>query len=279
MSAFRFKIFLRDIAVRRFWNAWTRNYLVNTVVKRFKRDRGVREVLQCFKQVILKPRRTLLLSATAVCKGRGSFNCDQGITDDELQSLLSELENLQNLAKLTIYCTSCGKRLLIDKKQNGVSYCVCKDSKPAQNSSDGWIPYIEANDVIIWRKEYKPGQGLYAYKVYGRYMDVSASDFAAVQLDGAYRRAWDGAVAALSVVQRGAHGLADQAVLHWEVLWPRLFANRDYVYVRRHKEFDLSVKQDQQDAQAAFTSVHAKAKRKALEGDSVDAGNKVRTFI
>ncbi|XP_045540868.1 stAR-related lipid transfer protein 7, mitochondrial isoform X2 [Papilio machaon] len=97
---------------------------------------------------------------------------------------------------------------------------------------------MEAEDVIIWRKEYKPGQGLYAYKVYGRYPEVSARDFAAVQLDGAYRRAWDGAVAALAVVQRHALGVSGQAVLHWEVLWPRLFANRDYVYIRRHKEYD-----------------------------------------
>ncbi|CAG9789732.1 unnamed protein product [Diatraea saccharalis] len=82
---------------------------------------------------------------------------------------------------------------------------------------------MEAEDVIIWRKEYKPGQGLYAYKVYGRYRDVRAEDFAAVQVDGAYRRVWDAAVAALSVVERHAQGVVDQAVLHWEVLWPVSF--------------------------------------------------------
>ncbi|RVE40382.1 hypothetical protein evm_014968 [Chilo suppressalis] len=66
------------------------------------------------------------------------------------------------------------------------------------------------------------------------YMSV----IAAVQVDGAYPRVWDAAVATLSVVERHAQGIVDQAVLHWEVLWPRLFANRDYVYIRRHKDFE-----------------------------------------
>ncbi|XP_045530261.1 stAR-related lipid transfer protein 7, mitochondrial isoform X2 [Pieris brassicae] len=275
MSALRFKFFLRNTAVRRFWNTWTRNYLINTVVRKFRRERGVREVIQCFKQVIFRPRRTLLLTATAVCKGRDKvFPCEQGISDNELQELLEEMEGLEKLAKLTVYCTSCGKRLVIDKKQNGVSYCVCKDSKPSQESLDGWVPYMEAVDVIIWRKEYKPGTGQYAYKVYGRYPEVSASDYAAVQIDGAYRKAWDSAVAALSVVQRGAHGMADQAVMHWEVLWPRLFANRDYVYIRRHKEVELTSPKKYE-----FTSVHAKAKRKYDEGTSERDGNKVYIIL
>ncbi|CAF4940385.1 unnamed protein product [Pieris macdunnoughi] len=275
MSALRFKFFLRDTAVRRFWNTWTRNYLINTVVRKFRRDRGVREVIQCFKQVIFRPRRTLLLTATAVCKGRDKgFPCEQGISDNELQELLDEMEGLDKLAKLTVYCTSCGKRLVIDKKQNGVSYCVCKDSKPSQESVDGWVPYMEAVDVIIWRKEYKPGTGQYAYKVYGRYPEVSASDYAAVQIDGAYRKAWDSAVAALSVVQRGAHGIADQAVMHWEVLWPRLFANRDYVYIRRHKEVELTTPKTYD-----FTSVHAKARQKYEEEARGRDGNKVYIIL
>ncbi|XP_050676889.1 uncharacterized protein LOC126973597 isoform X2 [Leptidea sinapis] len=240
MTTVRFRFFLRDVHVRKFWKAWTRSYLVNTVVRRFRGDKSVRDVLQCFKQVILRPRRTFILSATAICKGRDSFPCDQGITDSEIQLLQKDVDNVQSLMKATLFCTSCGKRLLIDKKHAGISYCVCKESKPEKKSVDGWFPFLETEEVIIWRKEYKAGQGLYAYKVYGRYKDVLASDFAAVQIDGAYRKAWDNAVASLSVVKRGAMGVPDQAVLHWEVLWPRLFANRDYVYLRRHKQFDQS---------------------------------------
>ncbi|XP_022819100.1 stAR-related lipid transfer protein 7, mitochondrial-like isoform X1 [Spodoptera litura] len=282
MSALRF--ILRDFRV---WSAWTRCNIVSTVVKRCRRDRSVREVIQRFKQTFFRPRRTLLISATAAYKARDGDNdddtpvsCDKNITDEELQALLSELEGVETLSRNTLFCTGCGKRLVIEKKQPGVPYCSCKVSALPAESPDGWVPYMEAEDVIIWRKEYKPGMGLYAYKVYGRYLDVRASDFAAVQVDGAYRTVWDAAVAALAVVERKANGLADQAVLHWEVLWPRLFANRDYVYIRRHKEFDVSTEnlphkdglfrasQRSTRNETVYTerpSVHSKAKRKAME--------------
>ncbi|XP_049704110.2 stAR-related lipid transfer protein 7, mitochondrial isoform X2 [Helicoverpa armigera] len=282
MSAFRF--ILRDFRV---WSAWTRVNLVSTVVKRCRRDRSVREVINCFKQTFLRPKRTLLLSATAAYKARDGdedeeapVSCDKNITDEELQALLSELEGVETLSRNTLFCTGCGKRLVIEKKQPGIPYCSCKVAELPSEPSDGWVPYMEAEDVIIWRKEYKPGLGLYAYKVYGRYPDVRASDFAAVQVDGAYRTVWDAAVAALAVVERRANGLPDQAVLHWEVLWPRLFANRDYVYIRRHKEFDVATKSlPHKDGLFRATvceartdpiyaerpSVHSKAKRKAME--------------
>ncbi|KAF9812342.1 hypothetical protein SFRURICE_005453 [Spodoptera frugiperda] len=238
MSAFRF--ILRDFRV---WSAWTRCNIVSTVVRRCRRDRSVREVIQRFKQTFFRPRRTLLISATAAYKARDGDNeddtpvsCDKNITDEELQvfichALVSELEGVEMLSRNTL----------------------CKVSEIPAESPDGWVPYMEAEDVIIWRKEYKPGMGLYAYKVYGRYLDVRASDFAAVQVDGAYRTVWDAAVAALAVVERKANGLADQAVLHWEVLWPasQTVTRNETVYTER-------------------PSVHSKAKRKAMEACSRD---------
>ncbi|CAG5017356.1 unnamed protein product [Parnassius apollo] len=248
-------------------------------MRRCRRERAVREVLQCFKQAFLRPRRTLIMSVAAAYNSRSenSSDGDVGITDDEMEGLLTELETAKNMLKSTLQCKSCGKRLVIGKKQATVQYCDCKDGHPAEESIDGWVPFMEAEDVIIWRKEYKTGQGLYAYKVYGRYPEVNARDFAAVQLDGAYRRAWDAAVAALAVVQRSAKGVQGQTILHWEVLWPRLFANRDYVYIRRHKEFDVHneplTRTDKTNVDSNVCtlnpnetpSVHAKAKRKAME--------------
>ncbi|XP_059056403.1 uncharacterized protein LOC131850250 [Achroia grisella] len=281
-----FRLSLKDLRVTRLWNAWRRSCFVNAVVKRCRKDVNVREMIQTFRHAILRPRRTLLLSATAAYNSNRSedsepqSNCAKSITDEELEAVLSELDGIVQLSKRTLFCTSCGKRLVVDRKHPGVQYCVCKDGPHQDVSSDGWMPYMEAEDVIIWRKEYKPGQGLYAYKVYGRYKEVRAQDFAAVQVDGAYRRVWDTAVAALSVVERRANGLRDQAVLHWEVLWPRLFANRDYVYIRRHKEFDSTTASDSHmqtifDSPPTTTShthidterpsVHSKAKRKAME--------------
>ncbi|XP_068625838.1 uncharacterized protein [Battus philenor] len=285
-SSFR-SILFKDISVKKLWSAWTRGYIFSSVVRRCRRERAVIEVLQCFRQTFFKPRRTLLISATAAYHSRGeATDCNNGITDAELESLLKELDVTKDLVKSTLQCTRCGKRIVIDKRQNRVQYCDCKDGRPASQSSDGWVPFMEAEDVIIWRKEYKPGQGLYAYKVYGRYSEVNARDFAAVQLDGAYRRVWDAAVAALAVVQRSALGVHGQAVLHWEVLWPRLFANRDYVYIRRHKEFDalgehVIEEKVRSDAPAAPqvdpdqpTNVHAKAKRKSMENYAMEEDGK-----
>lgn len=82
----------RDLSVARLWSAWTRSFIVNTVVKRCRRERSVREVLQCFRQTILRPRRTFLLSATAAFKSRDDDereppSCEKSITDEELEVL------------------------------------------------------------------------------------------------------------------------------------------------------------------------------------------------
>lgn len=89
MSALRF--ILRDFRV---WSAWTRSSLVSTVVKRCRRDGKVREVIQCFRQTFFRPKRTLLISATAAYKAHDGedddppVGCDKNITDEELQVLL-----------------------------------------------------------------------------------------------------------------------------------------------------------------------------------------------
>ncbi|XP_023943000.2 uncharacterized protein LOC112049375 [Bicyclus anynana] len=283
------KFILKDLGVMKLWSVWTRRYIVSTVVRRCIRDRSLKDVILRFKHTILRQRRTFMIAATAAYKNHSETpSCDQGISDDEMQALVSEMESVQGLAKMTLYCTSCGKRLVIDRKLAGVSYCVCKDPKPLGDSSEGWVPYMETDDVIIWRKEYKPGKGLYAYKVYGRYKEVQASDFAAVQVDGSYRRVWDSAVASLAVVQTNVGGVLGQAVLHWEVLWPRLFANRDYVYIRRHKEYDIKTKLEPTkpivDSPPTYpNSVHAKAKRKSIENyareEAKEISNKVYIIL
>ncbi|CAK1593349.1 unnamed protein product [Parnassius mnemosyne] len=94
-------------------------------MRRCRRERAVREVLQCFKQAFLRPRRTLIMSVAAAYNSRSeeSSDCDVGITDDEMEGLLTELDTAKNLLKSTIQCKRCGKRLVIDKKQATVQYC------------------------------------------------------------------------------------------------------------------------------------------------------------
>lgn len=88
MSSIRFV--LKDFSVTRLWSAWRRRFIVNTVVRRVKRDRSVREVFDRFRQTIFRPRRTFLLSATAAFKGNDDESdnppsCEQNITDEDLQ--------------------------------------------------------------------------------------------------------------------------------------------------------------------------------------------------
>ncbi|XP_063391127.1 stAR-related lipid transfer protein 7, mitochondrial [Cydia fagiglandana] len=242
MSSYKLRFILREFTVTRLWNAYFRTQLLNSVVRRCRRDHL--RLWVCLRQTLLRPHRTLAFTVAAYNQDDDDEDgepCSQDITDEDLEALVHDFESVDELSRTTLFCPGCQRRLVIDKKQPGVVYCTCSNAVPPPPSEDGWVPYMEADDVIIWRKEYKPG-GLFAYKVYGRYKDLTARDFAMIQVDGAYRRSWDDAVAALSVVEPGANGVRSQTVIHWEVLWPRLFANRDYVYLRRHKEFNVKSK-------------------------------------
>ncbi|XP_063632185.1 uncharacterized protein LOC134803324 [Cydia splendana] len=243
MSSYKLRFILREFPVTRLWNACFRTQLLSSVVRRCRRDHV--RVWVCLRQTLLRPHRTLAFTVAAYNQDddddEDGAPCSQDITDEDLEGLVHDFESVDELSRTTLFCPGCQRRLVIDKKQPGVLYCTCSNTLPPPLSEDGWVPYMEADDVIIWRKEYKPG-GLFAYKVYGRYKDLTARDFAMIQVDGAYRRSWDDAVAALSIVEPEANGVRSQTVIHWEVLWPRLFANRDYVYLRRHKEFNVKSK-------------------------------------
>ena len=85
--------------------------------------------------------------------------------------------------------------------------------------------------MITWRSEVRPG--LYAYKVYVHYEDITAEDFLHVQTDVEYRRQWDNTALSLEIIDQDPAKGSNSQVIYWEMLWPKLFANRDYVYNRR----------------------------------------------
>lgn len=68
--------------------------------------------------------------------------------------------------------------------------------------------------------------------MYVTYPDITAEDFLFVQTNIAYRREWDDTAVALDVVESNQSD--DSQVIYWEMLWPKLFNNRDYVFVRKH---------------------------------------------
>lgn len=70
--------------------------------------------------------------------------------------------------------------------------------------------------------------------VYVSYPDITAEDFLFVQTDIDYRREWDDTVIHLDVIESDKMDETNGDVIYWEMLWPKLFSNRDYVFVRNH---------------------------------------------
>lgn len=81
---------------------------------------------------------------------------------------------------------------------------------------DGWEPYIDKKDLLVWRRVNK--LGLYEYKVYGKYNDVTALDFLRVQIDTDYRKQWDKTAKQLKVIESEINTNSD--IVYWEMQWP-----------------------------------------------------------
>lgn len=110
---------------------------------------------------------------------------DQRITYDSMRKNFDELELMRRLRIETIHCDDCGHRLIIDYRIDGIVYCECaentyeakanrlataKSSLSTVCRKQDWQPYLERPNVIVWRREEKPG--LYAYK--GNCIAISA---------------------------------------------------------------------------------------------------------
>ncbi|KAK7793816.1 hypothetical protein R5R35_014321 [Gryllus longicercus] len=175
--------------------------------------------------------RELLLSAAGVT----AYNWEKmKITDKEINGFMKEIENCYHLREATVTCRKCSRRVIFDMQVPDVQYCDCSGSK-AHNSSveQGWVPFLERNDLIVWRKEHPECHGLYAYKVYASYDDVTAYDFLCVQLDTEYRKEWDHTAVELTILETDRSSNSD--IIYWVMKWPRMFSNRDYVFNRRYK--------------------------------------------
>lgn len=61
---------------------------------------------------------------------------------------------------------------------------------------------MERKDILVWRKEHRSKKGLYHYKLYGTFDDITVWEFLAVQLDlSQYRRGWDTTTAVCKEVE------------------------------------------------------------------------------
>ncbi|CAL7938329.1 unnamed protein product [Xylocopa violacea] len=197
----------------------------------------LKEFIKMWRNHTLRNTKHFLMSSIGITM----YNWDhERIGDDELNSYKQEIEGINRLKDSTVICDKCHQRIMIDTRQPGINYCTCYGDKFSATSNqdiDGWIPYIERQDMLIWRREEPDSGGLFSYKVYGTFSDVTAEDFLQTQIDIDYRKKWDPTARDLQIidtdpkVEKSVDSGTD--IIYWETIWPRLFANRDYVYQRR----------------------------------------------
>ena len=70
------------------------------------------------------------------------------------------------------YCTCSGKQQQSGTKveENIILQISSKINIPFSNQGEGWQPYVERADLLVWRREHASKRGLYEYKLYGQVM-------------------------------------------------------------------------------------------------------------
>lgn len=106
-----------------------------------------------------------------------TFDWDsERINYESVRKNFDELDLVERLRQDTIHCDKCGHRLVIDCRLDGIVYCKCsiantcasRTAKIIAPSHGGkpyekpWQPYMERQNMIIWRREEQ--SGLFAYK-------------------------------------------------------------------------------------------------------------------
>lgn len=100
-----------------------------------------------------------------------AFDWDsERINYDSVRKHFDELELVKRLRSETIFCDECRQRRVIDAKKEGTVYCTCPKSNtkamqtPTSKESmeKPWLPYMERDEMIVWRREERPG--MFAYK-------------------------------------------------------------------------------------------------------------------
>ncbi|XP_053685370.1 stAR-related lipid transfer protein 7, mitochondrial isoform X2 [Sabethes cyaneus] len=197
-------------------------------------ERALRELLRRFRGQVQRHAKGFLLSSVTLL----AFDWDrERIKYEDVKDYFDDFNFLERLQKETIFCPRCQRRKEIDCRIEGIRYCCCPKNvtdilSKEKNEFTAWEPYIEQKSMITWRREVKPG--LFAYKVYVEYPDITAEDFLHVQTDVEYRKKWDNTAVSLEIVDEDASKGSNSHIIYWEMLWPKLFANRDYVYNRRY---------------------------------------------
>jgi hypothetical protein len=146
---------------------------------------------------------------------------DDLITDDLMANHSKDLNYIKSLKESTLTCDKCQKRHKIDQKVEHVEYCECSEQKNsvygAKTEEVAWTPFLERKDIIVWRQEHPELPGLYAYKMYGRFDDITANEFLEVQLDlSEFRLSWDPSTAQCHIIDSTNPNETDKNDLRYE---------------------------------------------------------------
>ncbi|XP_063911494.1 stAR-related lipid transfer protein 7, mitochondrial isoform X2 [Zophobas morio] len=202
-----------------------RGQQIYCLYSRLWEERALREFLKQMRHRVGIRGRDFLLGALGVAAYDWRAN---RIPESDIRKHSNELDYIYKLKDKTL-CKKCSKNSKI---------CPCKKGdkeeveKPIVKAYDDWNLFIEKSDLVVWRRPHSSGN--FEYKVYGSYTDVTAEDFLNVQIDVDYRRQWDNTAVMLNVVETDPDPASNSDIVYWEMLWPTLFANRDYVFNRRY---------------------------------------------
>lgn len=147
-----------------------------------------------------------------LCEHNMSYDWEkEKLSDSQLSSYFQDIEYCSKLKQKTVICDVCGLRLKLDTSVPGVRYCTCSGKQQQSGTKgEGWQPYVERADLLVWRREHASKRGLYEYKLYGQFDDVTVWEFLAVQLDmSQYRSSWDTSTAQCHQVETEDTGATD----------------------------------------------------------------------
>lgn len=181
-------------------------------------ERALNEFMRRMRQQIAKRGRDVILSAIGVA----SYNWQSNrITNCEIESHLNEFDYIRTLVDKTISCTcsQCADNINGEASETSlIPKCSCKERFSTKRVYDEWRPFTESEDIVVWRRLHS--SGLYEYKVYGSYDDITCEDFLNVQIDICYRKEWDANAIALDVIESDPAPNANSDIVYWEMLWP-----------------------------------------------------------
>jgi len=220
----------------------------NVMVQKVKRTHNIANLYsriyqreRLFEILRLMARRFKAQSRKIMMSGAILSNVDynykkERMSESDVSTYNGEIDQCNKIIQQTLTCQKCGLRLRIDKEVLNVTYCRCPSHTTSVYGTETegvpWKPFLERKDILVWRMEHPKHKGMYIYKMYGRFDDVSAEEFMSVQLDmSEFRRSWDTSTAQCHILDQSEDGAV---VYHWEVNWPRFFSNRDYCCYRQH---------------------------------------------